>query len=179
MLCLRLCTVLSPREREEGQAGPALEAYMQQYGKPQEVIHDNAQAFNHGTFQDICLKQAIKQTKSPPYDPNKNPVEHYMDILTCMMRSMLFISGLNPKRFWEDALIQATHIQIRTTLPGRCTPYELTCGRRPDVTNLRIFGCEALSYVEKPKRSKLQPKVERVRVRVRVRVRASWGRSYS
>jgi hypothetical protein len=34
-------------------------------------------------------------------------------------------------------------------------------GRRPDVTNLRIFGCEALAYVEKGKRSKLQPKVER------------------
>jgi hypothetical protein len=144
-----------------GQAGPALEAYIQQYGKPQEIVHDNAQEFNHGTFKDICLKQTIKQSKSPPYDPNKNPVEHYMDILTCMMRSMLFISGLNPEKFWEDALKQATHIQVRTALPGRCTPYELTCGRRPDVTNLRIFGCEALSYVEKTKRSKLQPKVER------------------
>jgi hypothetical protein len=144
-----------------GQAGPALEAYIQQYGKPQEIIHDNAQEFTHGTFKDICLKQSIKQTKSPPYDPNKNPVEHYMDILTCMMRSMLFISGLNPEKFWEDALQQATHIQIRTALPGRCTPFELTCGRRPDVTNLRIFGCEALSYIEKTKRSKPQPKVER------------------
>jgi hypothetical protein len=74
-----------------GQAGPALEAYIQQYGKPQEVVHDNAQEF----------KQPIKQTKSPPYDPNKNPVEHYMDIITCklMMRSMLFISGLNPDKF--------------------------------------------------------------------------------
>jgi hypothetical protein len=54
-----------------GQAGPALEAYMQQYGKLQEVVHDNAQEFNHSTFQDICLKQTIKQTRSPPYDPNK------------------------------------------------------------------------------------------------------------
>jgi hypothetical protein len=144
-----------------GQAGPALEAYIQKYGKPQEVVHDNAQEFMHGTFKDICLKQLIKQTKSPPFDPNKNPVEHYMDILTCMMRSMLFISGLNPEKFWEDALQQATHIQVRTALPGRCTPYELTCGRRPDVTNLRIFGCEALSYIERTKRSNLQPKVER------------------
>jgi hypothetical protein len=74
---------------------------------------------------------------------------------------MLFISGLNPESYWEDALKQAAHIQIRTALPGRCTPFELTYGRRPDVTNLRIFGCEALSYVEKTKRSKLQPKVER------------------
>ncbi len=78
-----------------------------------------------------------------------------------MMRSMLLISGLNPEKFWKDALKQATHIQVRTALPGRCTPYELTCGRRPDVTNLRNFGCEALSYVEKTKRSKLHPKVER------------------
>jgi hypothetical protein len=144
-----------------GQAGPALETYIQQYGKPQEVVHDNAQEFLHGTFQELCLKHSIKQTKSPPFDPNKNPVEHYMDILTCMMRSLLFISGLNPEQFWEDALKQATHIQVRTALPGRCTPFELTCGRRPDVTNLRIFGCEALSYIEKPKRSKVQPKVER------------------
>ncbi len=84
-----------------------------------------------------------------------------MDILTCMMRSFLFISGLDPEKFWEDALTQATNIQIRTALQGRCTPYELTFGRRPDATNLRIFGCEALAYVEKGKRSKLQPKVER------------------
>ena len=115
----------------------------------------------HGEFNEICTQQGIQQVRSPPYDPNKNPVEHYMDILTCMMRSFLFISGLEPEKFWEDALAQATHIQIRTALQGRCTPYELTFGRRPDVTNLRIFGCEALAYVEKSKRSKLQPKVER------------------
>ena len=73
-----------------------------------------------------------------------------------MMRSMLFISGLDPEKFWEDALQQSTHLQVRTALSGRCTPFELTYGRRPDVTNLRIFGCEALAYVEQGKRSKLQ-----------------------
>jgi hypothetical protein len=61
-----------------GQAGPALETCIQQYGKPQEVVHDNAQEFIHGTFQEICLKQSIKQTKSPPFDPNKNPVEYLL-----------------------------------------------------------------------------------------------------
>jgi hypothetical protein len=144
-----------------GQAGPALLSYIQAYGKPNKIIHDNAAEFVHGEFKDICTTQGIQQERSPPYDPNKNPVEHYMDILTCMMRSMLFISGLDPEKYWEDALKQAAHIQIRTALPGRSTPFELTYGRRPDVTNLRIFGCEALSYVEKTKRSKLQPKVER------------------
>ncbi len=153
--------VFSYAAESRGQAGPALLAYIQRYGKPNKLIHDNAQEFMHGKFNEICTQQGIQQVRSPPYDPNKNPVEHYMDILTCMMRSFLFISGLEPEEFWEDALAQATHIQIRTTLQGRCTPYELTFGRRPDVTNLRIFGCEALAYVEKSKRSKLQPKVER------------------
>jgi hypothetical protein len=128
---------------------------------PNKNFNDNASEFIHGDFKTLCQTQGIKQERSPPYDPNKNPVEYYTDILTCMMRSMLFISGLDPERYSEDALQQAAHIQTRTALPGRCTPFELTYGRRPDVTNLRIFGCEALSYVEKTKRSKLQPKVER------------------
>jgi hypothetical protein len=78
-----------------------------------------------------------------------------------MTRSMLYISSLKPETFWEAALEHAAQIQIRTALPGRPTPHELTVGRRPNVATLRIFGCEALSYVEKQKRAKLQPKVER------------------
>jgi hypothetical protein len=37
----------------------------------------------------------------------------------------------------------------------------MTFGRRPNVSNLRIFGCEALAYVGKGKRTKLDNKVER------------------
>jgi hypothetical protein len=48
-----------------------------------------------------------------------------------------------------------------TVLPGRCTPYQLTHGRRPNVLNLCIFGCEALANIEKDKRKKLQPKVHK------------------
>ena len=84
-----------------------------------------------------------------------------MNILVAMTRSMLYISGLKPETFWDSALEHAAQIQLRTALPGRPTPHELTYGRRPNVATLRIFGCEALSYVEKQKRTKLQPKVER------------------
>jgi hypothetical protein len=84
-----------------------------------------------------------------------------MEIIVSMSRSMLFVSGLNPDGFWEHALEHTTQLQNRTALPGRTTPYETTYGRRPNVSSLRIFGCEALCYVEKDKRAKLQPKVER------------------
>ncbi len=84
-----------------------------------------------------------------------------MEIITSAMRCLLFISGLDPAEFWEHALEHAVNLQLRTALPERCTPYELTHGRRPNVLNLRIFGCEALAYIEKDKRKKLQPKVHK------------------
>ncbi len=144
-----------------GQASEALKTYNQRYGKPHELIHDNAKEFVEGEFADICKEQGTTQKRSPPYEPNKNPVEHYMDIIVSMARSMLYISGLDPDTFWPHALEHAAYLQIRSALPGRCTPYELSYGRRPNVINLRIFGSEALSYVEKEKRPKFQPKVER------------------
>jgi hypothetical protein len=79
-----------------------------------------------------------------PLNPNQNPVEHYMEIISSRTRSFLAISGLDSETYWEIALEHAINIQIRTAIPGRCTPYELTYGKRPDVVNLRIFGCEAL-----------------------------------
>jgi hypothetical protein len=84
-----------------------------------------------------------------------------MDILTSMTRCLLFISGLDPTLYWEHALLHSATIQNRTALTGRTTPYEGQFGKRPNVTNFRIFGCEAMAYVEKNKRTKLDNKVER------------------
>jgi hypothetical protein len=46
-------------------------------------------------------------------------------------------------------------------LPGRCTPYELATGKQPNVSTLRIFGCEAMAYIERDKRKKFTPKTDR------------------
>jgi hypothetical protein len=45
-----------------GQAGPALEAYIQQFGKPQEIVHDNAQEFNQPRHVSKHLPQTIHKT---------------------------------------------------------------------------------------------------------------------
>jgi hypothetical protein len=144
-----------------GQAGPSFQAFIQRYGTPKTIIHDNAQEFIGGTFAQICTDKSIQHQPAPPYDHNKNPTEKYMDILTSMARCLLFISGLDRVRYWDHALLHAASLQNRTALIGRSTPYEGQFGRRPNVTHLRIFGCEALAYVEKEKRTKLDNKVER------------------
>ncbi len=59
--------VFSYAAESRGQAGPALQAYIQLYGKPHKIIHDNAQEFMHGAFKDICMAQGIQQVRSPPY----------------------------------------------------------------------------------------------------------------
>ncbi len=70
-------------------------------------------------------------------------------------RCFLATSGLDPATYWELALEHSATLTNLTALPGRCTPSEHTFGKRPDISNLQIFGCEVLAYKEKDKRTKL------------------------
>jgi hypothetical protein len=79
-----------------GQAGPSLQAFMQRYGTPKTIIHDNAQEFVGGTFAQICTEKSIQQIPAPPYDHNKNPTEKYMDILTSMLPPLYLGTRTNP-----------------------------------------------------------------------------------
>ena len=144
-----------------GLAGETLEQYCQEHGSPSTITHDNAAEYINGKFKTICTQKEITQRFSAPHTPNQNPAEHYMDIIMGKTRSLLFISGLIPKDYWEHALKHAACLQNRTALPGRTTPYQYNHGVQPDISHLRIFGCEALAYVEKEKRHKLDFKSER------------------
>ncbi len=119
-----------------GQAEPSLSAYIQRYGIPKIIVHDNAKEFLNGKFAQLCKDKSIQQICSPPYTPNQNPTEHYMEIITSTMRALLFVSGLDPTDFWEHALQHAVNLQIRTALPGRCTPYDLNWLTVVDLTSL-------------------------------------------
>jgi hypothetical protein len=138
-----------------GLAGDTLTEYCQEHGAPFSILHDNAQEYVSGDFASICQQKGIQQRCSAPYTPNQNPTEHYMDIVMGKTRSLLYVSGLDPTDYWEHASFHAVCLQNRTALPGRYTPYQHTYGRQPDISYIRIFGCEALTYVEKEKRSKL------------------------
>ena len=144
-----------------GQAGEVLEGYIQAYGVPDEIVHDNAREFIHGNFAEICKTKGIKQKMSAPYSPNQNPAEKYMEILTSGTRSLLYTSSLPYEFFWEHALLHRAYLQTVMALPGRCSPYELTTGKQPNLTYLKTFGCETLSYIEKGKRKKFEHKAER------------------
>ena len=146
---------------DRSDAVDTLQGYCQMWGQPETVIHDNAREYLKGDFAKFCREKGIKQKASPPYSPNFNPVEKYMDIIVSRARTLLAISGLDVEQFWGDAVAQSVQIQLITALPGRATPWELATGRRPNVAHLRIFGCEALTYVEHDQRKKFNPKTQK------------------
>ena len=79
-------------------------------------------------------------------------------LLECA-RSMLFHAKM-PLLFWADAINTAAYIRnccITSVLNGR-TPYEVWFKRQPNISNLKLFGCNAYFYIPKEKRRKLDAK---------------------
>ena len=74
-------------------------------------------------------------------------------------RSMMFHAGM-PKEFWAEAIHTATYVHNRspTSSLKEVTPFERLFGRKPDVSNLRVFGCIAFKHIPDAKRSKLDKK---------------------
>jgi hypothetical protein len=73
--------------------------------------------------------------------PSQNGgVEIYNGTLAVKVCTLLYGSGL-PTKFWSAALLHSVylHNQLVHSAVGT-TPYEAWYGRRPDVTNLKMFG---------------------------------------
>ena len=56
-----------------------------------------------------------------------------------------------PKQFWAGALSTATYLCKRspTNAVQDKTPYKAWTGNKPNVSDLRIFGCDAYAHVPK------------------------------
>ncbi|KAJ9545029.1 hypothetical protein OSB04_024736 [Centaurea solstitialis] len=76
-----------------------------------------------------------------------------------MVRTMMCHSTL-PISFWGHALETAAHILNRApTKSVEKTPYELWKGKKPNISFLKIWGCEV--YVKRPTSEKLRPKSDK------------------
>ena len=111
-------------------------------------------------FQSLYQNEGIHHRISTPHTPQQNGVsERRNRSLLNMARSMLQFSHLSPQ-FWEEAVGTACYIQNRGfhRSLGLQTPYELWHGHKPNLSNLRIFGCDAYAFVPNVQRNKLDPR---------------------
>ncbi|GJT17144.1 retrotransposon protein, putative, ty1-copia subclass [Tanacetum coccineum] len=106
-------------------------------------------------FKDYLGKNGIVQHLTSPYTPQQNGVsERRNRTLLDMVRSMFNLTTL-PLSFWDYALESA--VRILNMVPTKKvdkTPYEIWHGKVPNLSYLKVWGCEA--YVKRDSADKLQ-----------------------
>ncbi|GJX69768.1 retrotransposon protein, putative, ty1-copia subclass [Tanacetum coccineum] len=102
-----------------------------------------------GTY--ICNTKHGLEGLTPPYTPQLNGVsERRNRTLLDMVRSMINLTTL-PLSFWDYALESAT--RILNMVPAKKvdkTLYELWYGKVPNLSYLKVWGCEALVKRDTP-----------------------------
>ena len=105
-------------------------------------------------------KCGIVSQLTPPGTPQRNGVsERRNRTLLDMVRSMMSLTDL-PLYFWGYALETAAFTLNRAPSKSvETTPYELWFGKKPKLSFLKVWGCDA--YVKKFQPEKLEPKAEK------------------
>eukprot|EP00794_Sanderia_malayensis_P011639 gene11639-biopygen9313 len=121
---------------------------------------DNEGEYISAAFQQFCSNHGIRREFTIPMNPQQNGVSERMNrTLMESTRCMLHHAEL-PKMFWAEALNTAVYLWNRspTVALDGVTPYERFFGKKPDVGNLKTFGCKAFVHIPSEKRSKLDAK---------------------
>ena len=124
---------------------------------------DNGGEYCSNSFNKYLINEGIRHEKTVPKTPEQNGVSERMNrTLVEMVRSMLISSDL-PKSFWAEALNTATYLRNRSpsTANQGMTAFEALTGLKPNVDNLRIFGCIAYIHIPKDERRKLDSKASK------------------
>ena len=109
----------------------------------------------------LHLKQCeIVSLLTPPGTPQHNGVsERHNRTLLDIVQSMMYLTDL-PLLFWGYALETVAFTLNRAPLKSvKTTPYELWFGKKPKLSFLKVWGCDA--YVKKLQPDKLEPKSEK------------------
>ena len=117
-------------------------------------------------FEDYLKGKGIKHELTLPYSPQQNGVaEHMNKTLVKSPRTMIAHAKL-PNMYWAEAISTAAYLRNRmppTAIKENKTPYELWCGRKPNFSNLRVFGSMAYAHVPDSERRKLDKKTQKLR----------------
>ena len=124
---------------------------------------DNGGDYTSRIFDDFLKSKGIKRQFSVPRTPEQNGVSERMNrTIQEMARSMIHGAGLSDI-YWAEAVLTAVIIRNRspTTAVQRMTPYECFYGKKPDVSNFKVFGCTAYAHISKEQRRKWDVKSEK------------------
>eukprot|EP00253_Pinus_taeda_P002681 PITA_02681 len=124
---------------------------------------DNGGEFCSNGFEEFCKKCGIARKKTTPYTPQQNGVTERLN-KTLMERARSMLSGAKlGQEFWVEAVDTACYLVNRSpssALEDK-TPQQVWTGKKPSLSHLRVFGCDAYVHVPKEKQTKLDNKLEK------------------
>ncbi len=124
------------------------------------IRSDNGGEYTSNEFERFCKTRGIIHETTVPYNPEQNGVAERMNrTLMESARSMLCQANLSPS-LWAEAINTAAYLRNRcpTVAVKDMTPFECWFGRKPNVSSLRVFGCQVFVHVPDNKRRKLDSK---------------------
>ena len=153
----RYATVYMMRSRDE--CFSKVQQFVADVGAPRTIVTDGAMEYLAGTLQTYLRQQGIRHQVSAPYVPEENgKIERVWGTVVGMARCMVDRASA-PKTYWTNALSTAFYIKNRClhSATGK-TPFEVMYNEKPDLSNLRVFGCKAYLFIEPGARKKLDAK---------------------
>jgi hypothetical protein len=114
-------------------------------------------------METYCKENGIQQQFTLAHSSDQNGVAERKNLTLMNSARTLLLSANQDDCFWVQAIAASNYIQNRimnTTTKSDKTPFELWNNRKPNIKNLRIYGCSAIVHIKAntPDRDKLQPR---------------------
>jgi hypothetical protein len=121
------------------------------------VRMDGARELSEGDLAGHFRTAGIAVQVTAPYAHLQNgKAERYVRTLEDGSQVLLADSGL-PASFWGDAVLTVQYVRNHvptSTLPLDKTPYDVFFGTKPDLSHLRVWGCQCFAFIPPELRSK-------------------------
>ena len=141
--------------RKKSDVPATLRWYKRRTGaQPKAIQCDNAPDLIAGEFGRYCRKKGVRIRPTLPYRPQQNRVEKKIDLLLTLVRSMLFDARM-PESCWGWAALAAQKIfavSLTKGNGGERTPQQMRTLLPPDVSNLRVWGCQVAIQIPRERR---------------------------
>jgi hypothetical protein len=120
---------------------------------------DNGGEYTSKEFVAFCKSTGIRRELAVPHNPQQNSVaERKNRSIEEMIKALWNDQGLS-MFLWGEATMMTIYVHNKSPhhILKDMTLEEAFSGKKPNVENLRIFGCPVYSHIPKDKRNKLEP----------------------
>lgn len=117
---------------------------------------DNGLEYMNNNFTEFLVKAGIIHQTTTPYTPEQNGVSERMNRTLVEKAKCLLTNAHLPKSYWAEAIHTAAYLNNRSPTRSLAfkTPEEMWSNKKPNISHLKVFGCQAMIHLPKEKRKK-------------------------